>query len=213
MHNSTSSDILTTHFRFGYAKSATICLLLCSCGGSGGSGVDPQLAALETMRADANRLVEDFSPLSYTDLAIVPTVGTATYQGYLSAQLSNTSDGITDTLIGDLSLQVDFAASNMVTGSAEGFLDENGAPLVGTLTLSNGSLDRDGDPNTDATFTFEGSGQLIDVAGQTLILSTNFEGDFLEDNYSGVGGDILGQVIVDGNVQSLGGIFIGESLE
>lgn len=212
MHDEVNSEILIAPDRNGYIKYTLMCLLLCSCSGSGGTEADAPLDRLEAMRTETSQLVAKFSPVAYTELTDVPPVGSASYRGFVSAQLSNTSDNVTDTLIGELSIDVNFAESDIVTGAAEGFLDENGLPLTGMLVLSNGTLDRAGDPNTDATFTFAGAGSLVDASGQTLNILANFEGDFLENNYSGVGGDFLGQIIVDGNAQSLGGLFIAESL-
>ncbi len=186
--------------------------VLASCGGGGGGnepGVVTELARLNAMRVEASELVADFAPIEYTDLTSIPVSGSATYEGYISAQLSNTTDDVTDTLIGQLHLNVSFEAGDMVTGEADGFLDDAGASLNGSVVLSQGSLNRGGDPNVDATFIFRGAGDLHDADGRTLTLSTVFEGDFLEDGYTAVGGDILGQVTVEGEDQNLGGLFIG----
>ena len=184
--------------------------LLASCGGGGGEpGVVTEMARLNAMRAEANQLVEDFTPVEYTDLATIPVTGGANYEGFISAELSNTTDDVTDTLIGQLHLNVSFDPGEMVTGQADNFLDDAGEALTGTLALSQGSLDRGGDPDMDATFTFRGEGDLQDSNGRTLTLTTVFEGDFLEEDYFAVGGDVLGQVTVEGDDQTLGGLFIG----
>ena len=209
MRNTLRFEILDSFVRSKSSAALVILALLSSCGAAVEENNDVDTTALQRMRAESSQLVASFLPIDYTDMARVPIMGSASYNGYISAQLSNRSDDVTDTLIGELHLEVDFAASDMVTGSADGFLDDTGSALTGTLNLSGGSLDRDGDPNTDATFTFEGTGELVNAGGRTLVLLTTFEGDFLEENLSGVGGDVLGQVIVDGSTQSLGGFFIG----
>ncbi len=183
--------------------------LVSACGGSGGSGDDPQASELQQMRTATNQLLADFTPIEYTELAMVPTVGTATYNGFISGQLSNTEDDVTDTLIGQMTVEVDFEAVDIVTGTASGFLDDNGDQMTGMLTLMGGYLDRDGNPNVDATFLFEGTGELVDIDGQTLVLDTDFGGDFLGATGDGIGGDFAGQVTADGESQSIGGLFIG----
>lgn len=185
---------------------ACVCFAVCiGCGGSGGG---PSTSPLEETTNATNRMVSDFTPIQYTDLNTLPTSGTANYQGYISAQLSNTSDDITDALRGELSVSVDFGSADIVSGTAQNFLDQDGAQLSGTLSLSDGVLDRTGDPVSDATFTFEATGDLTDSNGRILMVETAFEGDFLETNHTGIGGDLAGRVTVDGEDQSLGGFFI-----
>ena len=181
---------------------------LCACNGSGGSGVDASLTDFDRLEAATNQLRDDFTPVQYSDLATIPTSGSANYQGYLLGQLSNTTDAVTDRLAGQLTLTVDFAGTEMVSGNASNFVDDQGQQIEGQLELSGGTLDRDGDPNVDSTFVFRGSGDLVDADGQTLIMNTDFEGDFLDTSHSGLGGDVIGQVAVDGEVQSFGGLFI-----
>ncbi|MEJ6404933.1 hypothetical protein [Yoonia sp. 2307UL14-13] len=183
-------------------------MLLCSCMASGGGGSTADVSALVQMRADANRLLDRYDPIEYTDLSTVPTTGSATYSGFISGQLADTGDTVTDSLIGELLVEVDFGAVEMVSGSADNFLDDQSNPLTGSITLSGGTLDREGDPTVDATFQFTGQGELVDTHGQTLVLNTDFEGDFLADGQTGIGGDVLGRVTVDGDEQSFGGFFV-----
>ncbi|WP_411891773.1 hypothetical protein [Yoonia sp. SDW83-1] len=180
--------------------------LLCSCGG--GTGSTTALTALQEMQASTNQLVSEFSPIEYTEFSAIPTSGVVAYQGFVAGQLSNTTDDVTDSLNGTLLVFVDFEATEMVTGSANNFLDDAGHALLGEITLSGGTVNRAGDPNVDATFSFDGTGDLTDANSQTISLTTVFTGDFLGDTYQGVGGDVQGQAIVDGTPQSFGGLFI-----
>ena len=186
---------------------STVVLLLCACGGAGTQDSD-QLSALQERQRATNQLIASFSPIEYTELNTIPTSGSALYQGFVSGQFSNTDDDITDTLIGDLSLQVVFDAPEMVSGSVGNFLDDRGNSMSGSLVLSGGVLDRGGDPDIDATFTFDGSGDIIDNGGRSISVTAAFAGDFLKDGYTGVGGDVQGQAIVNGLSQSFGGLFI-----
>jgi hypothetical protein len=182
---------------------------LSSCG-SGSDAVEPIPTALDEMNASASSLISSFTPVEYTDLSLIPTTGTAGYSGFILGQLSNTDDDVTDTMIGELSIQVSFSEQNMVSGVASSFLDENGNPMTGEISISGGVLDRAGDTAVDATFAFEGSGELVDLDGRAIQLDAAFEGDFLGESANGIGGDVLGQVTVDGTGQSFGGIFIAE---
>lgn len=166
------------------------------------------MSALELKRDAADQMFADFTPAEYTDLTALPTSGAVIYSGFVSGVLSNTDDSITDTLIGDLSVNVSFEGPEMVSGIANGFLDDDGNMLTGELNLSGGALDRDGDPNVDATLTFEGSGELTAASGDVLIINTDFSGDFLGEQLEAIGGEAIGQVTVDGINQSFGGGFI-----
>jgi len=190
-------------------------VLLCSfffasaCGGSG-SSTDAQLAELNALNASADAMIERFQPVSFTDPNMVPAVGTANYAGYFLGQMADTDDSLADTLTGEMALQVEFAATSMVSGTVFGILDENGDEVTGQIDLSGGVLDRDGDPNTDATFGFEGDGTLTDINSNTIILDLVFEGDFLGTDASGIAGDILGRADSGGTSQAIGGAFIAE---
>ena len=175
---------------------------------SGGGSSDQVTSALEAKRLAAEQMFMDFNPPEYTSLSMVPTTGSATYDGFVSGVLSNTSDDVTDTLIGDLSINVSFDGSEMISGVADGFLDDSGNHLSGEIILSGGELDRAGDPNVDATLTFDGSGQLTAANGDTIAIDADFAGDFLGDEFEAVGGEALAQVTVDGATQSFGGSFI-----
>lgn len=197
---------------------------LAACGGGGGSdgtpAVDPnpspQTPTPDQTGADMQdaraALLETYAnPLVYTDLSSVPIRGDANYQGYFSGNLANSNDSITDTLIGQIDLDVDFTATSVnVSGSVDNFYDEDDDPLSGSLRLSNGSLDRDGSPSNDATLVLSASGTLTDDRGRDLELGTQLEGDFLGSDYNAVGGEVLGSVTVNGTDQDFDGSFIAE---
>lgn len=183
------------------------CLVISACGGAGSHSA-PQLTELEVLNASANSLIRSFQPIDFTDPGLVPTFGTAEYAGYFLGQLADTDDDLTNSLSGRMAMQVDFAASEMISGAVFGILDDNGAPVSGQIDLSGGVLLRDGDPNVDATLTFSGYGVLIDINSNTINLDVAFEGDFLRDDVTGIAGDVLGRAESDGTNQALGGVFI-----
>ena len=76
--------------------------------------------------------------------------------------------------------------------------------------MSNGSLDRTGNPADDATIGINLAGTLTDDADQDLVFGFALEGDFLGAEYNAVGGAALGRVTVDGVDQDFDGGFIAE---
>lgn len=183
-----------------------IFLFLAGC--MGGGSPETEATELDLKQTAAQQMFSDFDTIEYTDLALLPTSGSVSYEGFLSGRLSNTSDSVTDTLIGDLSVNVSFGDSSLISGVAGGFLDDNGDALDGTIILSAGGLDRAGDPDVDATLTFEGSGELTSASGDVLVFEADFAGDFLGEEYQGIGGEALAQVTVAGTPQSFSGAFV-----
>lgn len=165
----------------------------------------------EQMRSNALALVGDFDPIEYTALASVPTTGEAVYNGYFYGGLANDTDDITDSVIGTMAMTVTFNATSVgVTGSVDDFADADDNAMSGSVTLSGGSLNRDGNPSNDATLLVQANGTLTDSADRALVLGAQLEGDFLGGAYTGVGGAALGSVTVDGVDQDFDGGFIGE---
>jgi len=135
---------------------------------------------------------------------------TATYDGYAYGTLANTDDGVTDSLLGNLSLTVSLTATSAaISGSIDNIVNADDETLGGSLTLSGGSFDRDGDPQTDSTLRATFSGLLTDGA-QSLDVGGQLQGDFLANNHAAVGGQLLGSVIVSGFDQDINGGFIAE---
>ena len=163
------------------------------------------------MLAAQAALITDYSPITYTELSTIPVSGRADYNGYLGGALSNKSDKITNSIVGDMSLSITFdRTSPSVTGKAENFRDADDAAMTGTLTLSNGSFDRNGDPNSDATLTLSANGTLRDAQNRNLVFGGQLEGDFLGNKYNAVGGEVLGRVTQGGIDQNFDGTFIAE---
>ena len=197
---------------------------LAACGGGGSTTVGTEDASIPTpettpetpltgeqMRSNALVLVGDFDPIEYTALTSVPTTGEAVYNGYFYGGLANDTDGITDSVIGTMAMTVTFNATSVgVTGSVDDFADADDNAMSGSVTLSGGSLNRDGNPSNDATLLVQANGTLTDSADRALVLGAQLEGDFLGGAYTGVGGAALGSVTVDGVDQDFDGGFIGE---
>lgn len=205
-------------YRYGIA--ASLLVTLAACGGGGGEPVvtsprpvtsTPTPTPGDTgMWRERNALLASHTePTIYTQLSSIPTSGSATYDGYLSGQLANTSDSVTDTLIGAMTLNVGFRTSTLqVSGAARDFIDSDDNALSGELALTAGSLDRGGDPSSDATLLITANGTLRDAQGRNLVIGSQLEGDFLGVGHRAVGGEVLGSVRVNGIDQDFDGGFI-----
>ena len=202
------------HFNSGIT--AVLLLTLTACGG-GGDGpvvtpppIDPPAPGDTGMWVTHSALLETYTdPTIYTALPNIPTNGSATYDGTFSGQLANSTDSVTDTLIGAMTVDVDFRATTVdVVGSVSDFVDSDDNALTGQLTLSAGSLDRGGNPSSDATLMMLANGTLRDAQGRDLIIGSQLEGDFLGAGHAAMGGAVLGSVQVNGIDQDFDGGFI-----
>lgn len=202
--------------------------LLAACGGGGGgtspTTQDPVLPGPSTpdnpvprtttgLRGAAIDLLDDWVPndvATYTALAAVPTTGSAAYSGFVYGDLSNDRDAVTDSLIGRLSLNVAFsAASAGFTGSATGFVDSQDDPLSGSLAVSGGALNRNGNSASDATVRgIALAGVLRDGGNLAYDVGIQLEGDFLGTTAQAIGGEAIGRVSVGGDSQNFDGGFV-----
>ncbi|WP_342071672.1 hypothetical protein [Yoonia algicola] len=183
--------------------------MLTACGGSGGG--QEVVTQIDDMNAAVGTLLATYRADDLTPLEQLPPSGTSTYRGYLSTQYGPTSGANAPRLVGAMEIQVSFdSPPEMVTGSAYDFIDEESARLDGTLTLSGGTLTAV-DQSLDATFRFEGEGNLTDASGNTLDVQLAFSGDFLGEEAAAIGGDVDGSVVLNGAApEDLAGFFISE---
>ncbi|WP_221235453.1 hypothetical protein [Yoonia ponticola] len=211
---------------FAFLRPAVACVMLsglAACGGGGDSdpvtdvvvpsgGSTTTDTTLSGPRASATTLLATWAPPTYTSLGAIPVSGGANYDGYLFGDLSNESDDITDKVVGSLSIRASFNAGGAsFTGTASDFIDSDDNDMTGTLAISGGALDRNGNPASDATVRgVQVAGTLTDNADHDLVFAVQLEGDFLGDSYDAIGGDALGGVSVDGVDQDFDGGFIAE---
>lgn len=215
---------------FAFLRPWVACVMLsglAACGGGGGGDpvddvVIPDVPGTTTpdtstngQRASARALLDTWAPTNppvYTDLATIPTTGGADYAGYLFGTLSNEADSITDSVIGSLTLEANFNTGGATfSGSARDFVDSADDDLAGTLTVSGGMLNRNGNPASDATVVrVNVAGVLTDAADNDLDFGIQLEGDFLGGAYNAIGGNALGSVSTGGVDQDFDGGFIAE---
>ena len=168
----------------------------------------PSVAATQ-MRSQQAVLLGTYVPIVFTNLTAVPQAGSARFDGYVNGTLSNKNDTVTDTVIGEISVNVAFNSSGaQISGQADKFYDADNISMGGSLTLSDGRFDRTGDPNSDVTMTFAANGALVDAQGRSIQIGAQMEGDFLGPNYNALGGDTLGRATVNGATQDFDGVFI-----
>lgn len=190
--------------------------LMIACGGSGSTTPvtlpSPPLQGSTASLAAVQGLLDTHAdPVDYTTLNTIPQSGNASYSGFAYGTLANTSDTITDSLIGELSVSVSFGpSSTSLTGNITDFVDQDGDALSGTLALTSGEFDRSGSPNADSTVGITVSGNLTDDTSQTLAINGRLEGDFLGSDHLAIGGEFLGTVVSNGDNQNLDGGFIAE---
>ncbi len=139
----------------------------------GGSSTNPN-ADVEYLR-QAVEVLDTVETQTPRDPRLMQVSGTATYTGGLA--VFHKPD---DMLVGVLSLDVDFG-SDSFDGTAERFIDGDRTPFDGTLAITEGIIDRDGDFNADysATAIIDGS---LSSAQEDVTVTGFVVGDFAGDD-------------------------------
>ena len=141
--------------------------------------------------AAAGQMTDCLSTMSATPVAMMPTSGGATYNGYVTGTFTP-SAGTSDSLIGDATLTADFTpgAANAVSGTLSNFAAGNDPTLSGTLTVGTSGLIVGNAFNATINGTLSGYGP------DSLVFATNGAGGFLGDNAQGVTVATTGSVTV-----------------
>ena len=157
-----------------------------ACGG--GSGVDPYV----DREASALALYSQMESLGYSDPASLPvTPGTVNYSGAIGAD-----DNFGGRIIGDLTLAVRFS-ENSFSGQATNFQDNTNLRYEGSLTVSDGFIDRTADIENEYTFIADIDGVLTSNDGSILV-DAAFLGDFTGSSQQGMIGILDGTAIIPG---------------
>lgn len=168
---------------------AMMALAVVSACGGGGSGGAPDRVA-EAAALDA-LLVNT----SISNPQRLPVSGRAQYNGYMRANLPTGADGARLNYLGDLTMDVNFAAArDEVAGQASGFATGSGDTLAGTLAITGGDLYRDTDPDVNYTFTGNVDGRLTQ-GGRAFVIDAEIEGEFRGRDQDGVRGLLFGDVV------------------
>ncbi len=216
--------ILTRQSRRVLSAGALL-LPLMACGGGGGSDPlqsverpgptalgDDLPQTISGLRGGAEAIIDQWVPNgvpAYTTLSNVPSSGTATYDGFVYGDLSN--DAVANSLIGFLTLEIGFAGDLSFAGTATDFVDQADAPFDGTLDVSGGTFNRDGNPASDATVRGVGlSGTLVDQEDVAWTVGIQLEGDFLGVTAQAIGGEAIGRLTSGATVSDFDGGFIAD---
>ncbi len=94
-----------------------------------------ELAPPSDRVAAAGQMSDCLNTLQVTPVAQMPTVGTATYNGFVTGTMQTASGS--DSLVGDASLTASFASnSTSVAGTLGNFASGNGVTISGTLAVA-----------------------------------------------------------------------------
>lgn len=161
-----------------------IAALLIGCEAAPESTEVTQEPRFVTAERDLLNLANDLDKLEISNIATLPTAGTARYDGAIIFSEAAYS------LIGDLQVDVSFA-SDAIGGRATDFVDSNNTDFDGQLDISDGSINRGADPLVENQFSATMDGVLTSEQGSALIQST-VGGNFLGENREAIAGAALG---------------------
>ena len=162
-------------------------LAVAGCGASSGGGAAPDRSAKAIL------LAEKLAAENISEPATLPTTGSARYEGFMTARLPLGPESRRVDYLGDLYLDVDFAADqNQLSGSASGFA-HNDNRLEGALSITGGDLFRETDPDKNYTFTGEIDGTLSRGASD-FVVDADLTGEFRGRNQDGVSGIVYGDI-------------------
>ena len=181
-----------------------VCIVAVSgCGGGGGGAPrDPS--------GSAQDLDDRLETLEVSNPALLPTQGRAEYNGYMRARLPTGEDGALLQYLGDLNLDVNFAAArDQIAGSATGFATGGSERLDGTLRIAQGDIYPTTDPQVAYSFDGDVTGNLTDARG-TYIIDGSIEGEFLGRDQRAVSGLVFGDVTGPDGLALFDGTFAAE---
>lgn len=189
-------------------KTALACLLLAGCGGGGASDAGGPQTRTEAVTRLESRIAK--TPVSTP--RTLPVEGRATYEGYLRAGLPIASDGGRVDYIGDLEMEVNFAAArDEVSGRVSGLQTGGGDRLRGALTLSGGDIQRDTKVRDNYTFTGKLGGTLRRDSVRYGV-DADIEGEFRGADREAVSGLVYGDVEGPMGIDIFDGSFAAERI-
>lgn len=166
--------------------------------GQGGSDVSRQ--------DNAAQMFAQWQDANFSNPATLPTAGHARYEGFLALNLPTGADATKESFVGDLSIGVDFGASdNALSGQATSFVADE-VTLEGTLTIGGGQVDRGTDTTQDFTFSANLGGTL--VGAYDFAVDAYLVGDFRARHQDGMDGVVYGSVTASGDQYIIDGEFV-----
>lgn len=162
----------------------TLCLvpfaLLAACGETvGGSAGSPVSAdSFDAYNQIGSDLAVAASGLGFTDPATLPPTGSAAYFGVLGVDIDPGTPQVV-TAIGALDLTFQFS-SDSVSGRVTDVIDDANQRYQGTLSITNGVLDRGADVTQTFTYFADMDGTLVSPDGDNLNVTAALAGDLLD---------------------------------
>jgi hypothetical protein len=164
----------------------------------------PPPASYSDLQALSSAQHATWDPIAATDPTTLPVRGTANFAGVMHLRIETASAELA--LSGVLNLKSKFA-TDALTGSATGFSDPANSSFSGTLTISNGVLDRAANLGVSYTYGAVLGGNLSG-AGDIFSINADFSGDFRGASYQATTGAIAGSASSSFGLGYLFGDFI-----
>ena len=184
------------------------CMLLAACGGGGGS---VEMAPTRTEAVE--KLESRIARKTVSDPSRLPVAGRADYEGYLRANLPVGRDGGRVDYIGDLAMDVNFAAArDEISGTVTGLQSGDGDRLRGALAVSGGDIFRDTVVRDNYTFTGRIDGT-VRRGRSRYAIDAGLEGEFRGRDRAAVSGIVFGDVEGPRGVDIFDGSFVAERQE
>ena len=178
---------------------ASICLISLAGCQAGGAADRPTYDALFSEFNTIDSQIDRRNIAAMTDPSTLPTTGGASYTGVLGVNLP-ASAGDTS-LIGDMAMTANFGNSS-ISGGVDNFVDTGEQQYDGNLTITNGTIFRGADLNSQFTFVADLEGTLANQTGGLFTFNMDLLGDFYagstSDNTAFVAGEMNGSVDTPG---------------
>lgn len=180
------------------------CLLTVACGGDSGDGSTTPPVDHSQYQSDLATLQASWLAVPATAPSTLPYSGSATFTGILQMAI--------ETAAGDLgvarrlSLTSSFA-TDTISGTATGFVDEYAVVLNGTLAITGGALNRSANTAIEITYSANLDGTLSG-GGETYVLSGDLYGDFVGPSHLATTGIVAGSAISSFGTGYMFGSFI-----
>jgi hypothetical protein len=174
------------------------------------AAADAAAAALtfNQLRKNHDDIEDLFTFTDFINPSTLPiTPGAIAYEGFsvITAKDGNGTDigGIN----GRASLALDLSKASGFSGSFGSFLDDDDKPLIGTLSITNGRINRSATAGTDTTLTGNVSGQLTSDEGDVFVLTGAVGADIVRTARDFIDGSVSGNIIVGANTGTFNGVF------
>lgn len=175
----------------------------------GGSGSDANASPTYGELSDQAGALEDRTEnLPLTDPSVLPTSGSASYDGVIGL-VSDGAGGAPEDFAGELTLNVDFRRDDL-SGQATNFVTAGEERLDGTLAITGGDIARGTDPELEPTYAFDMGGTLSDTDGDDYRVDATGVGAFLGEDAEATFGFVGGEMISKNGTASLGGAYVAD---